>query len=279
MMGERDGVLAVIILAAAVACGCSRAAAQQQAPACGTIEIAHGTVSSVIDGRTFVLDDGRQVRLAAIEVPMPPLPQEVGTGPGGAAAKKALEALAGGDEVVLRRAEIPSDRYGRVVAYAYTVRDGDEIFVQGELLGSGFARVGDRVGGRACAAELLDRENSARQAKLGLWADPYYDVLDAAGAADVLGHKGRFALVEGQVASVRESGSTIYLNFGQRWSENFSVTIRKRDERNFNAAGLDVEKLTGRRVRVRGWIEQRGGSSGSPWIAAEYPEQIEAADR
>ena len=69
-----------------------------------------------------------------------------------------------------------SDRYGRVVAYAYTVRDGDEFFVQGELLGSGFARVGDHVGGRACAAELLDRENSARQAKLGLWADPDHEM-------------------------------------------------------------------------------------------------------
>ncbi len=153
----------------------------------------------------------------------------------------------------------PSDRYGRVVAYAYAERDGDEFFVQGELIAAGFARVGDRVGSRACAAELLARENAARQAKLGLWADSYYEVLNAETPSDVLAHRGRFALVEGKVVSVRESGSTIYVNFGRRWSEDFTVTIPKRNERNFAAAGLDLKGLAGRRVRVRGWIEERGG--------------------
>ena len=97
-------------------------------------------------------------------------------------------------------------------------------------------------------------------AKLGLWADPYYDVLDAETPADVLAQRGRFALVEGKVVSVRESGATIYVNFGRRWSEDFTVTILKRNERNFTAAGLDLKGLAGRRVRVRGWIEARGGT-------------------
>ena len=82
------------------------------------------------------------------------------------------------------------------------------------------------------------------------------------------------------MVSVRESGSTIYVNFGRRWSEDFSVTIQKRNERNFAAAGLDVKGLAGRRVRVRGWVEARGGGNtgGSPWIEAAHPEQIEIAD-
>ena len=75
------------------------------APPCGGDEIARATVSRVSDGRTFTLADGREVRLAAIEVPPMPLPQESDAAPGGAAAKAALDALAGGDEVVLRRAE------------------------------------------------------------------------------------------------------------------------------------------------------------------------------
>ena len=143
---------------------------------------------------------------------------------------------------MLRRADIASDRYGRIVAYAYTERDGDELFVQGELVAAGLARVGDRIGSRACAAELLKRENAARAAGLGLWANPYYAVLDAGTPADVLAQRGRFALVEGEVVSVRESGATIYVNFGRRWSEDFSVTILKRNERNFAAAGLDLKR-------------------------------------
>ncbi len=248
------------------------------APPCGGDEIARTSVSHVSDGRTFTLADGREVRLAAIEVPPMPLPQQSDAAPGSAAAKAALDALAGGDDVVLRRAEAAADRYGRVVAYAYTERDGDELFVQGELIAAGFARVGDRVGSRACATELLGRENAARKAKLGLWADPYYDLLDAENPADVLARQAQFALVGGQVVSVRESGATIYVNFGQRWSEDFAVTVRKRNERNFAAAGLDLKGLAGQRLIVRGFIEARG-TGGSPSIEATRPEQIEAADR
>ncbi len=280
----RSGILAAALAACSVLTfGASDAIAQDQTPApvCGTDELARGTVNRVIDGRTFVLDDGREVRLAAIEVP--PLQQDSGAAPGGGAAKDALAALAAGDEVLLRRAETTSDRYGRLVAYAYTERDGDELFVRGELVTSGFARVGDRIGGRACTSDLLRRETAARGAKLGLWADPYYEVLDAETPADVLAHKGRFALVEGRVVSVRESGATIYVNFGRHWSQDFTVTVLKRNERNFAAAGLDLKSLEGRRIRVRGWIEERGGTGGGaggvPLIEAARPEQIETADR
>jgi endonuclease YncB( thermonuclease family) len=278
MMGWRDGLFAAAVVAASLATILGRAAAQD-APAipCGGEEIARGAVSRVIDGRTFVLNDGREVRLAAIEVP-PLLPQQDrDNAPGGDGAKAALDALVGGDAIVLRKAEFPSDRYGRLFAYAYAVRDGEEIFAQGEMISSGFARVGDRAGSRACAADLLGRERAARSGKLGLWSNSYYDVLNAETASDVLAQQGQFALVEGRVVSVRESGASIYVNFGRRWSEGFAVTVLKRNERNFAAAGLDLKGLAGRRVRVRGWIEQRGAGR-SPWIEAAHPEQIETAD-
>jgi endonuclease YncB( thermonuclease family) len=241
-------------------------------PPCGGADVARGTVSRIIDGASFTLDDGREVRLAAVEVPSPNAAAS-----GSAEAKATLDALIGGDTVVLRKAEFAADRYGRLFAYVYAVRDGEEIFAQGELIASGFARVGDRVGSRACAIDLLGRESAARRQKLGLWGNSYYHVLDAETPADVLAQRGRFALVEGRVVSVRESGATIYVNFGQRWSEGFAVTVLKRNERNFAAAGLDLKGLTGRRVRVRGWVEARG-AAGSPGIVAEHPEQIEMAD-
>ncbi|MGD0438882.1 MAG: hypothetical protein ABSB86_20655 [Bryobacteraceae bacterium] len=100
-------------------------------------------------------------------------------------------------------------------------------------------------------------------------------MLNADNPADVLAEQGHFALVEGKVVSVRESGATIYVNFGRRWSRDFTVTILKRNARNFTAAGLEPKTLSGRRVRVRGWIEERGG----PWIEAARPEQIELTDQ
>ena len=270
--------------------GCFGAAAQvQPAPtapaiACGGDEIARGSAHRILDGRTFLLDDGREVRLAAIEVPPVPPTEELGAAPsGGAAAKDALAGLLAGRQVVLRRAEFPADRYGRILAYAVAVQGDIQRLVQAELISAGFARVGDRVGSRDCALELLRRESSARAAKLALWGRPSYDPLQADHPQDILAQRGRFALVEGNVVSVHESGATVYVNFGRHWSEDFSVTIRKRNEGSFAAANLDLKRFAGRRLRVRGWIEARGGVSGSPWrapwIEAVYPEQIEAADR
>src|SRR5262249_1124906 len=143
-----------------------------------------------------------------------------------------------------------------------------------ELIAAGFARVGDLVGSRNCAVELLKSESAARRAKLGLWADSYYDVLDAETPTDVLARRGRFALGEGRGVSVREGGATSSVNSGRGWYEDFTVTVLKRNERNFTAAGLDLKGLAGRRIRVRGFIEDRG----RPWIEAEHPEQIETAD-
>ncbi len=73
------------------------------------------------------------------------------------------------------------------------------------MIASGFARVGDRVSGRPAPSTLSAREHGARRARLGLWANSYYDVLDADNPADVLARRGRFALVEGKVVSVREA--------------------------------------------------------------------------
>jgi endonuclease YncB( thermonuclease family) len=282
-------------LAAALAAGllvifaCFGAAAQDRpapassAIACGGDEVARGTVSRVLDGRTFLLEDGCEVRLAAIEVPPLSPPEGPSATAGGTASKDALAGLLAGVQVALRRAEFPSDRYGRIMAYAVAVRGDSQSLVQAGLISEGFARMADRVGSRDCAAELLRRENAARAAKLGLWARPSYDPLQADRPEDILAQRGRFALVEGNVVSVHESGATVYVNFGRHWTEDFSVTIRKRNEGSFTAANLDLKRFAGKRVRVRGWVEARGGIGGSPWrapwIEAVYPEQIETADR
>ena len=282
MIGWRDGGLAAAVAAhLAIMVGGLGAAAQEKparALPCGGEATARGAAGRVVDGRTFALEDGREVRLAAVEVPpLAALPEarEGEATPGGAAVRDALAALLDGADIVLRRADAPTDRYGRILAYASTTRDGIERSVQADLVAHGFARVGGRISTRECATELLTHERAARKAKLGLWAISYYDLLDADNPADVLAERGRFALVEGKVLSVRESGATIYVNFGRQWTEDFTVTILKRNERSFAAAGVEPKRLAGRRVRVRGWIEERGG----PWIEATRPEQIEPIDR
>src|SRR5262249_4436273 len=148
---------------------------------------------SVVDGRTLVLDDGREVRLAAIEVAPP-------SEPAGAAAKTALEALTAGQPIELRaggdKSAPETDRYGRLLAHVYVTPDKSERWAEAELIAGGHARVSARVGERACANALLARERTARAANLGLWADPVYVVRPADDAAAVAAERGRFAIVE-----------------------------------------------------------------------------------
>lgn len=239
-----------------------------------------GRVTAVLDGRTFVLADGREVRLYGIEVPPMPgsgqaaAPRSEAAGPvadGGLAAAAALAALVTGNEITLKHLRPASDRYGRLLAEAFVTHEGAEIAVGRAMVAQGYARVAGRPGGAACTADLLATERGARAAQLGLWGDPRYVSRRAENPGEVLAERGRFTLVEGKVVSVRESGGTIYVNFGRRWQQDFTVTISKRNERLFTAAGLEPRKLAGRRVVVRGWIEERGG----PWIEAAAPEQIE----
>ena len=234
-------------------------------PACKPGPIGTVHVRAVIDGRTVLLADGREVRLVGIETG-----HELAN-----TARKALESLVLGAELTLFRLGPETDRYGRVVALAAAGPSNPGNSVQRALLALGQARVSAHIGDYSCAAALLAAEKAARAAGLGLWADPYYVMRQAEDPAGILAVRGQFAVVEGKVLSVRESGGTIYVNFGRRWSEDFTVTVLKRNERSFTAAGRPLKKLAGQRVRVRGTIEERGG----PWIEAVAPSQIEIAER
>jgi endonuclease YncB( thermonuclease family) len=268
LAGPLRGMIAFV--AVTIATGPGTAQAEEVATVaagCKLATIGTGIVVAVRDGLTLALEDGRDIRLSGIEVPRvaTALAQET---------KSALESLVG-QIVVLRRLGPDTDRYGRVTVQVFVTRDGAERWVQSDLVGRGYARVAARVGDRACATALVARERGARDGKLGLWAEPYYEIKRAEDAAGVSAEHGRFAIIEGKVLSVRESGGTIYVNFGRRWTEDFTLTIAKRNERTFTAAGVEPRKLQGRRVRVRGWVERRGG----PWVEAVRPEQIEILER
>jgi endonuclease YncB( thermonuclease family) len=273
------GLCRFLGLAAAIVWPLPGALAQARLPTgniCRLESIGTGKVSAISDGRSFLLDDGREIRLPGIEVPLPPRPGETGArAQAGIAARAALEAILAGQTVELRQSQPAADRYGRALAHAYVIRDGSQHSAAHEMLATGFARVSAQAGDAACAAELLAQEQTARESKLGLWREAYYAVLGAENLGELVAERGHFTVVEGRVLTVRESAGTIYMNFGRRWSQALTVTILKRNERNFVAAGLDPRRLANLRVRVRGFMEERSG----PRIEAMRPEQIEIAER
>jgi endonuclease YncB( thermonuclease family) len=200
----RQGI-AFALMAAALCASTAKAGAKST---CKLASLGDAAVQTVVDSRTVQLTDGREVRLAGIDMPSR---NDATTH----AAKAALENVALGHRIALLRLGSSSDRYGRTVALVAVQPDtptepaGITQTVQWSLLTQGLARVAAKVGDAACAAELLAAERTARTAGLGLWADPYYVIGRAEDPAGVLAGRGRLAVVEGKVLSVRERGSTV----------------------------------------------------------------------
>jgi endonuclease YncB( thermonuclease family) len=217
-----------------------------------------GRVAAVIDARTFRLQDGREVRLAGIEPVMGDKADRA----------SALAAIVAGHEVTLSGEDDTPDRYGRQPAFVFL--DGSETLVQGLLLAQGEALVSSDVTNKDCASVLNATEAAARQAKKGTWADPSA-IKNAESPGDILAGIGRFTVVEGKVLSVRQAGATTYLNFGRNWTRDFAVTISRRMLPAFEAAGIALKSLENRQIRVRGWVEARGG----PRIEVLHVGQIE----
>jgi endonuclease YncB( thermonuclease family) len=204
-----------------------------------------GRVASIIDARTFRLDDGREVRLSGI---VPVISDK--------AKAAVLATIIGGRDVMLRGEDDAPDRYGRQPAFVFLA--GSETPAQIELLRRGEALISTEIANKDCAAELAAAEAEARQAKTGTWADPAA-IKNAESPGDILAGIGRFTVVEGKVLSVRQAGATTYLNFGRNWTRDFAVTISRRMVPALEAAGLGLKSLENRRIRVRGFVEARGG--------------------
>jgi len=230
------------------------------ASACSFEAQGEGRVSAIIDARTFRMDDGREVHLAGIEA----------VTSARADRSAALGALVAGRGVALRGETDAPDRYGRQPAFVFVEQAAAS--VQGQLLAQGDALVSGAVADKACAAELLAAEAAARQARRGIWADRAA-IKNAESPGDILARIGQFTVVEGKVLSVRQAGATTYINFGRRWTRDFAVTISRRVMPAFEAAGFSLKSLENKRIRVRGWIEARGG----PRIEAAQMGQIEMA--
>ncbi|WCL54472.1 thermonuclease family protein [Gimibacter soli] len=224
-----------------------------------------GRVTMITSGDQLTLEDGTKVRLAHILAPRvaaPKSPHE--DWPHAKVAKAALERLALERTVSLHCESNRPDRHGALVAHV--VQDGE--WLQARLVAEGAAFAYARPGEKISVPALIDMANTARDAKAGLWSLRAYAPTSAENAGSVTG---RFALVEGTVLKAAKAGDRLYLNFGEDYRRDFTVEIPKRLAERMAAIGNDPLALTGRKVRVTGFVDWKGG----PHIALTHPDQLE----
>ncbi len=227
-----------------------------------------GIVATVVDGDTVRLKNGAaDIRLIGMQAPKLPLGRKnFKTWPLADESKAALEKLVLNRDVTVRLGTVATDRHGRILGH---IVRSDDLWVQGEMLLLGMARVYTFPDNRKLATEMLSLEAEARKAKRGIWAHPFYAVRDAL-SPTLNDDKGTYQLVTGTVKDAAKTKERIYLNFSDDFRTDFTVAIEKRDWPTFDAAKVDLLALKNKPIEVRGWVSMRNG----PMIEATHPEQI-----
>lgn len=251
------------------------AGSAQAGPVCAATGQDSAAIAAITQRFEARLDDGRAIRLLGLA----PTPADFVVGPQAGALKARIEAEWIGRPVVVQ-ALGGVDRWGRTAAIAQPVEGGPDLAAA--LLRLGAAQVGDAreggVGGPDCPAARLEAESVAREAGVGLWSGAYYGVLRAQDRAGLIARAGSFALVEGTVRRVGTGRLRLYLDFGTG-ADDFSVTATTRSIRAFEAAGVTLRGLAGRRLRVRGVLEIFIGRAGpSPRMEIAGPGALEIID-
>ncbi|MEO5368252.1 MAG: thermonuclease family protein [Magnetococcus sp. WYHC-3] len=158
-----------------------------------------------------------------------------------------------------------TDRMGQKLAHI--ARQSDGAWAQGTLVGLGLAQVKTEQRTPEMADQLYALEAYARKNGDGIWAEEA-KVLSAAEAGE---HLNSFQIVEGRVVSAAINKNRIYLNFGQNWRDDFTVSIAPESRKTFTKAGLNPLEWNGKTLRVRGWVEDYNGA----YIEIDHPEALE----
>ncbi len=219
-------------------------------------------VAAVLDDLELALDDGRVLRLAGID-PARATPSRPTLGED---ARTRLAYWLVGRSVRVRALSAAPDRWDRIpslVSASIPATDNDTSApdatwsVAEALLGAGWARAKPDSEVHACFSAFLTIEAKARETGLGLWADPYYAIVDADDRQGLAERTGSMALVEGRF-NLRNGPRRVFVTLG-RGPWGLVARLPTRTAGASGKGGLDLQGLAGVRVRVRGFLDDRFG--------------------
>ena len=129
-------------------------------------------VIRVIDGDTFIADDGSQkgliIRLIGVDAPESRNTGRKKIGYYGQQSKDFLKKLLDGRKVRLEYDVSRKDKYRRTLAYVYL---GDGTFVNAELVKKGYAMIMTVPPNVKYADKFVKLQRRARNSKKGLWSE------------------------------------------------------------------------------------------------------------
>lgn len=161
---------------------------------------------------------------------------------------------------IYRTSTAQPDRYGRNPAILEAPESAYRTSLQETLLSRGLARVSTSSLAVQCEEHLLQLEQRTREQNLGIWQQPEYAIKKAA-RLDLPTIVSTYQIIEGTVLAVeRNPDGTSYLNFGKKWSEDFTVTLSKKHLQLWEEKNKRLDDLLHKPIYVRGWVENKAGA-------------------
>jgi len=214
----------------------------------------NGRVDTVLSGDSFTLHNGTTVAMASIKAPEYwPAGAPYRSWPYGHRAKEILTTLLSGKTVDLYCGRKSQNHQNQTLAYILTQ---DHKWAQQLMVDRGAAYVFPLQPSGSFEDELWGTEAVALANRKGLWN------LGAMRPVDAISDKlrpGWFQIVKGTVRSSKASKNSVYLNFAEDWSKDFTVEIPNNIARQYNEDLMPLLELAGQNVEVRGWVEWAGG--------------------
>ncbi|MFW6006673.1 MAG: thermonuclease family protein [Bacillota bacterium] len=226
-------------------------------------------VKKIIDGDTFVINNGEKVRLIGVDTPE--FNREKDDKTRDFYAKRAAEYTRKWlkqkyDNIYLEYGNELKDEYDRLLAYVFLP---DGTFFNARILKDGYAYLLTVPPNIKYVKLFKKTVGEARENKRGLWKKTLkedYPVISPEKADEFMGEK---VIVEGKVIDTHDSGEAIFLNFDKEYWNTFTGVIFKTDEYKFL---ISPEKnYLNSKVRILGTIQEY---KGSPEIIIEQPHQI-----
>ena len=218
-------------------------------------------VEKVFDGDTVLLEDGRKLRFLGINTPEVAhgnQPAEVG----GEQAKRWLQQRLEHKYISLEGDSEAQDNYGRALAYVFTQ---DQQHINLQLVKIGLATVSIFPPNLKYTEDLLVAQQSAEQARLGVWGEPAYAPLPVQNLTNENYHG--WKRITGRIQAIKQGVKGSYLQF----SEQAAVQVDQQ------YAGLfpSLESYAGKNLEVRGWLYR---SKGRFTLPVRHPGQIKVLD-
>lgn len=243
------------------------------AQTCAPDQPRSATVVEVVNHETLLLDDGRVLRFAGILFPHY-------TEHGGAvvetaqAVMAAIKPLVLGRQVQLRLGGRMPDRYGRAVAHIVVVDLEGDAWLQRRLVAMGLAVAAPSSDDAPCQPPLQKAEDEARRQSAGFWGQKLLRVRQVDEIAGTQALANSFQIVEGVIRRVSGGKGATFVNLGVSREKSFTAIIESKHRKSFTAPALDISKLRGKHVRMRGWLQTRG----EVMLVLVQAEQIEVLE-